>query len=205
MLDVVEHGMSHVYAKYPAGHFDDWLACYEVKSISVQRIPNQNLFPWRTDTVLMKSIYSLLLVVTAFASLPVFSNPSDETMLQRRERLRIAVQSICPVTGESLTEHDKPVKMTDPDTKEVLYVCCEACLKSKPEAKYLETIRSNFAKAQGHCLVMTDNEVSTDSKHGIIEGQFVYVCCPPCVKKMNADPAKFLAKLDDLYEASLKK
>jgi len=39
----------------------------------------------------------------------------------------------------------------------------------------------------------------------IVEGHFVYVCCPPCVKKMTAAPEKFLAKLDDLYEASLKK
>jgi hypothetical protein len=132
-------------------------------------------------------------------------DPKKETTEQRRERLRIAVQQICPVSGESLTGHAKPVKMTNPDTKEVLYVCCEDCLKSKPEAKYLDKIRGNFAKAQGRCLVMTNNEVSEKSKYGIIEGHLVYVCCPPCVKKMAAAPAKFLAALDDLYEASLKK
>jgi hypothetical protein len=73
------------------------------------------------------------------------------------------------------------------------------------DAKYLDKIRGNMAKAQGKCLVMTDNEISEKSKNGIIEGQFVYVCCPPCVKKMTASPEKFLAVLDDLYEASLKK
>jgi hypothetical protein len=52
---------------------------------------------------------------------------------------------------------------------------------------------------------MAENEISVESKHGIVNGQFVFVCCPPCVKKMTADPAKFLAMLDDLYEASLKK
>lgn len=131
--------------------------------------------------------------------------PKKETPEQRRERLRIAVQAICPVSGESLTGHAKPIKMTDPETKEVLYVCCEDCLKSKPDAKYLDKIRSNFAKAQAHCLVMTDNEVSEKSKLGIVEGHAVFVCCPPCIKKMTAAPAKFLEKLDDLYEASLKK
>lgn len=143
---------------------------------------------------------SFVLIGSTFAD-----EPKKESPEQRRERLRISVQAICPVSGESLTSHAKPVKMTDSESKEVLYVCCEACLKSKPNVKYLDKIRGNFAKAQGHCLVMTDNEVSEKSKHGIVEGHAVFVCCPPCIKKMTAAPEKFLAKLDDLYEASLKK
>jgi len=156
----------------------------------------------------MISRFSAFLAVFAaitFIGLSIAEDSKNESSQQRRERLRIAVQAICPVSGESLTVQAKPVKMTDPETKEVLYVCCEVCLKSKPDSKYLDTIRGNFAKAQGHCLVMTDNAVSEKSKHGIVEGHFVYVCCPPCVKKMTASPEKFLAKLDDLYEASLKK
>lgn len=141
----------------------------------------------------------------AFVGLAFADAPKKESSEQRRERLRIAVQSICPVSGDSLQDHASPVKMTDPSTNEVLYVCCKDCLKSKPNPKYLEKIRGNFAKAQGHCLVMTDNEVSEKSKHGIIEGHAVFVCCPPCIKKMAASPEKFLAKLDYLYEASLKK
>jgi hypothetical protein len=115
------------------------------------------------------------------------------------------VQAICPVSGESLTDHGEAVILTNPETKEGLYVCCEGCLKSKPVAKHLEKIRSNLAKAQGHCLVMAENGISVESKHGIIDGQFIYVCCPPCVKKMSAKPAMYLSMLDDLYEASLKK
>ena len=145
-------------------------------------------------------IASVALIGSSFAD-----DPKKETAEQRRERLRIAVQAICPVSGESLTDHATPVKMTDAETKEVLYVCCKDCLKSKPDPKYLDKIRGNFAKAQGHCLVMTDNEVSEKSKHGIVEGHAVFVCCPPCIKKMTASPEKFLSKLDDLYEASLKK
>jgi hypothetical protein len=150
------------------------------------------------------SLLALLVVFTAATS-SYAQTANDETSEQRRERLLIAVQAICPVSGESLADHAKPIKMTNPETNEVLYVCCEACLESKPNAKHIEKIRANFAKAQGHCLVMMDNEISAASKHGIIDGRFVYVCCPPCVKKMTADPAKFLSKLDDLYEASLKK
>lgn len=145
----------------------------------------------------------------AFVGFSFASETRKESTEERRERLRIAVQEICPVSGKSLTDKSagktSPVKWTDPETKEVLYVCCKDCLQSKPDAKYLEKIRSNFAKAQSQCLVMTDNEVSEKSKHGIIAGHFVYVCCPPCVKKMTASPEKYLSKLDDLYEASLKK
>lgn len=154
--------------------------------------------------MIKKCILAILFVFTAAAS-SFAQTAKDESPEQRRERLRIAVQAICPVSGESLINHAKPVKMTNPKTKEVLYVCCEACLKSEPDAKHVEQIRTNFAKAQGHCLVMAENEISAESKHGIVNGQFVFVCCPPCVKKMTADPAKFLAMLDDLYEASLKK
>ncbi|MCU0713813.1 MAG: hypothetical protein MUC43_17275 [Pirellula sp.] len=94
---------------------------------------------------------------------------------------------------------DEPKKESPEQRRERLRIAV------KPDAKYLDKIRANFAKAQGHCLVMTDNEVSEKSKHGIVEGHAVFVCCPPCIKKMAAAPEKFLAKLDDLYEASLKK
>lgn len=154
--------------------------------------------------MIKKSLFALLAVFSVVTTCYTQS-PKDEKPEQRRERLRIAVQAICPVSGESLTDHSRPVKMTNPDTKEVLYVCCEACLESKPDAKHLEKIRSNFAKAQGHCLVMTDNKISDESKHGIVDGHFIYVCCPPCIKKMTAEPEKFLSALDDLYEESLKK
>jgi hypothetical protein len=117
----------------------------------------------------------------------------------------MAVQAICPVTGESLGVDAKPIKLINPDTKEILYVCCEECIKAKPAPKHLEKIRSNYAKAQAHCLVMTENEVTSESKIGVIEGHAVLVCCPPCIKKMQATPEKFLSKLDDLYESFLKK
>lgn len=155
-------------------------------------------------TNLSKVSLAMLMVFTLTAS-TFAQTKKDETSEQRREQLRVAVQAICPVSGESLTDHAQPVKLTNPETNEVLYVCGEACLKSKPDAKHLEKIMSNFAKAQGHCLVMAENEISVESKHGIIDGHFIYVCCPPCVKKMIAKPAMFLSTLDDLYEAYLKK
>lgn len=149
-------------------------------------------------------VLTVFILLSSLGFIPA-EDSTKETKEQRRERLRIAVQAICPVSGESLSGVAKPIPMTDPQTKEVLYVCCEECRKSKSETKYLEKIRSNFAKAQGKCLVMVDNDISAESKHGIIEGHFVYVCCPPCVKKMNLSAEKYLTELDNRYEASLKK
>ena len=46
------------------------------------------------------------------------------------------------------------------------------------------------------CLV-TDNELGSMGKvvPKIHDGQQVKFCCKPCVKKFNANPAKYLAKL----------
>ncbi len=151
-----------------------------------------------------KSFFGFLAAIGSLG-IAIAEDPKQESKEARRERLQIAVQAICPISGESLAGHAKPIKMTDPESKEILYVCCEDCLKSKPESKYVDKIRENFAKAQGHCLVMKDNEISGRSKHGIVGGHFVYVCCPPCIKKMTAAPEKYLAALDDLYESFLKK
>jgi len=41
-------------------------------------------------------------------------------------------------------------------------------------------------------------------KWTIVEGQIVYVCCPPCTKKIAAKPQKYLRAIDELYIASLK-
>ena len=142
-----------------------------------------------------------LLIIAGYATR---QDQKKETPAERRERLAVAVQAICPVSGEPLTDHASPVKMVNPETKEVLYVCCEHCLNEKPNPKHVETIRKNLAKAQGKCLVMSDNEISEKSKHEIVGGRFVNVCCPPCVKKLSTDSEKYLKALDERYEAALK-
>lgn len=156
----------------------------------------------------MQRVLMFVMLSLVGLGLPVNASGQEvkkESPSERRERLAIAIQAICPVTGESLKINAKPVKMVLPESKEVLYVCCDDCVKEKPDAKHLEIIRRNLANAQGKCLVMSDNEISEKSKSTVLNGRFVYVCCPPCSKKMAADPEKFLRALDDRYEAALKK
>ena len=130
--------------------------------------------------------------------------PSNDGREQaQRDKLRIAVQQICPVSGQKLGEHGAPIKVTVGKEKEQVFLCCKGCLKGKLNPKHWATIHANFAKAQKICPVMKHN-LPKNPKWTVINGQIVYVCCPPCTKKLAADPQTYLRKIDELYSASLK-
>ena len=118
-----------------------------------------------------------------------------------RDQLRIAVQGICPVTGEKLGEHGAPIKIKAGE--ETVFLCCEGCLKGKINDQHWATIHANFAAAQGVCPVMK-KPLPENPKWTIVEGQIVYTCCPPCGKKIAADPATYLRQIDERYAASLR-
>lgn len=120
---------------------------------------------------------------------------------KRRDQLKIAVQEICPTTGAKLREHGTPIKVKVGE--ETIFLCCKGCLKKKIDPKHWVTIHANFAKAQRICPIMK-KELPKNPKWSIVNGQIVYVCCPPCTKKIDADPVTFLDKLDQLYTASLR-
>ncbi len=118
----------------------------------------------------------------------------------KRDQLRIAAQKVCPMTGEKLGEHGRPIKVKV--GKELIFLCCKGCLKEKINPQHWATIHANFAKAQRICPVMK-KELPRNPKWTIVEGQIVYVCCPPCTKKIAANPKAYLHKIDELYSASL--
>lgn len=119
---------------------------------------------------------------------------------QKRDQLRVAVQGICPVSGEKLGSMGAPIKVKVGE--ESIFMCCKGCLKQKIKPEHWGTIHANFAKAQGICPVMK-HDLPKKPKWTIVEGQIVYVCCPPCTKKINADPVTYLRAVDQLYAASL--
>lgn len=118
-----------------------------------------------------------------------------------RDQIRMAVQEICPVSGRKLGSHGDPIAVTI--GKERLFLCCKGCTSGKVDPKHWATIHANFAKAQGICPVMKQ-ELPAAPKWTIVQGRIVYVCCPPCIKKVEADPETYLRKVDELYLASLK-
>ena len=120
--------------------------------------------------------------------------------LSKRDQLRIAVQGICPISGGQLGSMGTPIKVQV--GQETVYLCCKGCLQKQINPQHWATIHANFAKAQRICPVMK-HELPKDAKWTIVQGQIVYVCCPPCTKKIAADPETYLRKIDELYEASL--
>ena len=117
--------------------------------------------------------------------------------LSKRDQLRIAVQGICPMTGLKLGAHGTPVKVKF--GKESLFLCCKGCLKKKVDPKHWATIHANFARAQGICPIMK-KPLPGKPKWTYVNGQIVYVCCPPCAKKIAKNPESTLRLVDARYE-----
>ena len=120
--------------------------------------------------------------------------------LSRSDKIHIAVQEICPITGERLGGHGTPFKVRIGE--ETVFVCCKGCLKDPVDPKHWATIHANFARAQRICPIMK-HDLPDKPKWTIVEGQIVYVCCPPCTKKIAEDPQAVLRQIDELYLASL--
>ena len=110
------------------------------------------------------------------------------------------MQEICPVSGEKLGSHGKPILAKIGEEK--VFLCCKGCASGKVKPKHWAKIHANFAKAQGICPVMK-KKLPDKAKWTIVEGRIVYVCCPPCIKKIEAEPDTHLKKIDELYLASL--
>jgi YHS domain-containing protein len=148
------------------------------------------------------NVIGFLLGMFVLTSAAMGEDPKDDTAEQaKRDQLLAAVQQICPVTGNKLGEHGTPVKVKI--GKEEVFLCCKSCVKGKVEAKHWATIHSNFAKAQGSCPVMK-KALPKNAKWTIVNGRVVYVCCPPCIKKIESEPEKYLKIVDQSYSASLK-
>ncbi len=119
---------------------------------------------------------------------------------QRREQLRAAVQEICPVSGGMLGSMGEPIKVQV--GQEYVFLCCKGGMEQKINPQHWATIHANFARAQRICPVMKQ-DLPKKPKWTVVEGQIVYVCCPPCTKKIAADPQKYLREIDQLYTAAL--
>ena len=151
-------------------------------------------------------VVRMLLVAALFVSVNQVVSGQDRARPDeaqvKRDKIRVAVQEICPISGNKLGAHGAPMKVKV--GKQTMFLCCQGCLQGKKiDPKHWATIHANFAKAQRICPIMK-KELPAKAKWTIVEGQIIYVCCPPCTKKIEADPKTHLLKLDELYSASLK-
>ncbi len=147
----------------------------------------------------MKSfLFTIGIIAAGLLSMASAQQPSQSAS---RDQVHIAVQEICPVSGQELGSMGPPIKVKIGD--EVLFLCCKSCLQGKVNPKHWATIHAHFAKAQGICPVMKD-KLPENPKWTIVDGQIVYVCCPKCIEEITADPKPYLRAVDGLYLASLR-
>lgn len=151
--------------------------------------------------VMMFVVAALWVAIPGIASAQHSDHSSHGRQQRTGDALRAAVQEICPVSGEKLGAHGKPVKAKI--GQEEVFLCCAGCVGGKTDAGHWATIHANLAKAQARCPVM-DRPLPKNAKSTIVEGRAVYICCPPCAKKIAADPKQYVEKVDALYAASVK-
>lgn len=142
---------------------------------------------------------ALTFIVASATTWMVFAESTPQR--PTADEIHAAVQQICPVSGQKLGSHGAPVKVKIGE--EAVFLCCKGCLKGKVDPNHWATIHANFAKAQRICPVMK-HELPDAPKWTIVQGQIVFVCCPPCTEKIAADPATYLKQVDELYVASLR-
>lgn len=124
--------------------------------------------------------------------------PSGEEA--KAKRLLVQAQKICPVSGKDLTKMGGPVKARIGEQS--VFLCCQACFDGKVQQQHWEQVQANLKKAQGKCPAM-GKPLPEDAASTVVQGRRVFVCCPPCTKKIEADPKTYLAKVDELLEENL--
>lgn len=117
----------------------------------------------------------------------------------------IARQKICPVSGKPLGSMGEPVAVNV--NGQTVYACCSGCVKTiqATPAKYasgrLEIVVSTATEAdaalvakQGTCPVMDESLGSMGTPIKVMVGDKpIFLCCKGCVKKIQSEPAKYLA------------
>jgi len=147
-------------------------------------------------------LMNMVVAISVLASASQFAVGQGQqlTEQQKRDQLRAAVQEICPVSGGKLGSMGEPIQVKVGE--ETVFLCCKGCMKQKINPEHWKAIHANYARAQRICPVMK-HDLPKSPKWTIVEGQIVYVCCPPCTKKIAADPKKYLRAVDELYIAAL--
>jgi|GEM_PF-677980 len=149
-------------------------------------------------TVPNNALHLTFLLALSFA---VGSARAEPSTLSKYDQLKVAVQKICPVSGSLLGRTGEPFKVKIGE--EEIFLCCKTCAKKQIDKQHWTAIHKNFAAAQGICPVM-EKPLPKKPKSITVHGQTVYICCPPCSKKIQADPKTYLTKLAGYYQTSLR-
>ena len=117
----------------------------------------------------------------------------------------IARQKVCPVSGKPLGSRGKAVPVDAGGQR--VYVCCAGCVgkveadpakyvSARPEVKVVETKKSDapLITKQSTCPVMGGPLGAMGGPIKLLVGdQPLFLCCRGCIKKVKAEPEKYLA------------
>lgn len=126
----------------------------------------------------------------------------DERKQMSSDNVFVAIQKLCPVSGQPLGQHGPPIKATAGKQKEQVFLCCKGCFGKQIDPKVWDRIHRQYMVAQGRCPVMK-NPLPKKPTMTIADGRPIYTCCPPCVKKIAGEPIKYVREVDRLYAVSL--
>src|ERR1700731_1356784 len=116
------------------------------------------------------------------------------------EQPGVQAQKICPVSGEELGAHGKPVKARY--AGKTVYLCCNGCIGKPADKEAMAKIQANMIAAQRTSPVL-GSDLAEDAASVVVNGRTIFVCCKPCIKKIVADPKKYIAKTDALLKENL--
>lgn len=142
----------------------------------------------------------LISLALALAAGPPVRGQAPEQPAPDSQQLLIAVQRICPISGQPLGEHGPPVPARIGE--QIVYLCCKPCLSNKVDADHWSTIQANLARAQQKCPVM-GKALPDKAQRVVVDGRVIYICCPPCTEKIVGDRERYFGAVDHLYTAHL--
>lgn len=141
-----------------------------------------------------------LSAVFAGLILPAVVLAQENGQPTKSDDLLVVAQKICPVSGGDLRAMGGPVKAKSGET--TIFLCCEGCLGKPVSKENWAKVTANLAAAQGRCPVM-NRPLPKNATSTVVNGRMIFVCCPPCTKKIQADSAKYVAKVDGLLREHL--
>ncbi|SRR5579883_740374 len=128
--------------------------------------------------------------------------PVTFTKATRADQKAIAAQRVCKISGEDLGSMGTPIKATRGDRS--TFLCCPSCeekLRADPDKYLVAAITTSKATradqkaiaAPKTCPVSKEDLGSMGMPIKVTRGdRSVFLCCPECLKQVEADPDKYL-------------
>jgi YHS domain-containing protein len=150
----------------------------------------------------MRSIRSSVVAVALAVGLAAAVSAGDTGSKKPAETPKeLKPQTHCPVMGGKIDS----TLYTDIQGQRVYHCCpmCSAKMKADPE-KYFKKAADEgvlFENIQTTCPV-SGEKLDEKTVYADYVGRRVYFCCKKCREKFNADPQKYLMKLDEKADAT---